>query len=297
MATRRHFRWADNTAARPSRSPLCLETTATRSPRRCSLRLTNPVQSCAKRLATTLQVSFASSSLPCPPAPPSLPTNPIPQPGVHWTAGDVGYDKDAFPYYERHGGYSGFGFHDIVKHDTHPTVYKPTIQWGMGRLVEPRRVLDSSHQSTTGTGLWKATRRASLKRSRPLESLRDYEIDNQHIAGLIAQGNRAIGVPPDFCLPACPSWSPLCSYRRTYIAQRICVSTAWMHTHTCKCVMHVHACMHACIMHARIHSYVHTRLSICCLQHSAIRLLQRVPCVCCVTPPPTLGRRNSSNRA
>jgi len=113
--------------------------------------------------------------------------------GVHWTSGD-GYDKDAFPYYERHGGYSGFGFHDIVYNGVHPTVYKPTIQWGMGRLVEPRKVLDSSHQSTTGTGLWKATRRASLKRSRPHESLRDYKVDNKHIAMLIAQGNRAIAL-------------------------------------------------------------------------------------------------------
>jgi hypothetical protein len=90
--------------------------------------------------------------------------------GVHWTSGDVGPDTDAFPYYEHHGGYSGFGFHDII-YDTHkgvhPTLYKPTVGY------EP-------HKYTMGT---------SFLKKRSDHSLKEYKSDDKQIAMLIAEGN------------------------------------------------------------------------------------------------------------
>jgi len=91
--------------------------------------------------------------------------------GVHWTSGDVGPDTDAFPYYEHHGGYSGFGFHDMIydsEKGVHPTMYKATVGW------EP-------HKYTMGTSHMKGRRDHSLK---------EYTSDNQQVAMLIAQGNR-----------------------------------------------------------------------------------------------------------
>jgi len=90
--------------------------------------------------------------------------------GVHWTSGDVGPDTDAFPYYEHHGGYSGFGFHDII-YDTHngvhPTMYKTTVGW------EPRKY-------TLGT---------SFLKKKTDHSLKEYKNDDKQIAMLIAEGN------------------------------------------------------------------------------------------------------------
>ena len=90
--------------------------------------------------------------------------------GVHWTSGDVGPDTDAFPYYEHHGGYSGFGFHDTIfnsEKGVHPTMYKATVGW------EPHRyIMGTSHME--------------VKRE---HSLKEYKRDNQQVALLIAEGN------------------------------------------------------------------------------------------------------------
>ena len=90
--------------------------------------------------------------------------------GVHWTSGDVGPDTDAFPYFEHHGGYSGFGFHDII-YDTHegvhPTLYKPTIGY-------------ERHKYTLGT---------SFMKQKTDHSLKEYKDDNKQMAMLIAEGN------------------------------------------------------------------------------------------------------------
>lgn len=90
--------------------------------------------------------------------------------GVHWTSGDVGPDTDAFPYFEHHGGYSGFGFHDVI-YDTHkgvhPTLYKPTVGY------EP-------HKYTMGT---------SFLKKKSDHSLKEYQSDDKQIAMLIAEGN------------------------------------------------------------------------------------------------------------
>jgi hypothetical protein len=104
--------------------------------------------------------------------------------GVHWTSGDVAPGADAFPYYERHGGYSGFGFNDIIydsEKGVHPTLYKPTVNWGMGRLITKGEVVDDSHHYTTGTSFFKGRRGHSLS---------GYGKDNKHIALLIAEGQR-----------------------------------------------------------------------------------------------------------
>ena len=90
--------------------------------------------------------------------------------GVHWTSGDVTPETDALPYFEKHGGYSGFGFNDIVYdtyHGVHPTMYKPTVGW------EP-------HKFTMGT--------SHLKRKAD-HSLKEYQEDDKQIAMLIAEGN------------------------------------------------------------------------------------------------------------
>jgi hypothetical protein len=90
--------------------------------------------------------------------------------GVHWTSGDVTPDTDALPYFEKHGGYSGFGFNDIIYdtyHGVHPTMYKPAIGW------EP-------HKFTLGT--------SHLKRKAD-HSLKEYQDDDRQIATLIAEGN------------------------------------------------------------------------------------------------------------
>jgi hypothetical protein len=90
--------------------------------------------------------------------------------GVHWTSGDVGPDTDAFPYFEHHGGYSGFGFQDVIydtKNGVHPTLYKPTVGY-------------ERHKYTMGT---------SFMKGKTDHSLKEYNDDNKQMAMLIAEGN------------------------------------------------------------------------------------------------------------
>jgi hypothetical protein len=90
--------------------------------------------------------------------------------GVHWTSGDVGPDTDAFPYFEHHGGYSGFGFQDVIydsKNGVHPTLYKPTVGY-------------ERHKYTMGT---------SIMKGKTDHSLKEYNDDNKQMAMLIAEGN------------------------------------------------------------------------------------------------------------
>ena len=101
--------------------------------------------------------------------------------GVHWTVGDVGPDTDLFPYYERHGGYSGLGFHDI-RYDTskgvHPTLYKPTVGYERTKYPLGTSFLKTTKKELEGIFLKKLNK-----------SLKKYKSVDTEMAKLVAEGN------------------------------------------------------------------------------------------------------------